>query len=187
MFANILSKNWWMLLLRGLVYIGAGIIILTSPGMSLLTFAMVLGIMICFDGLMNFFTAIGGRKENDNWVLLLLAGLAGVLIGGFMIVYPGVTAAALVASIAVWAMIVGVLQIVAAIRLRKEIQGEFWLALAGVASIVLGGLMLAYPAAAALSVLWLVGVFAIVIGVSLTLLSFKVRSAAKKIVAAVGG
>jgi uncharacterized membrane protein HdeD (DUF308 family) len=102
-----------------------------------------------------------------------------------MLLRPDVTALALVFYIAIWAIAAGVLQIVGAIRLRKEIQGEFWLGLAGLASVALGGLLLANPAAGALAMLSVIGAFAIVIGVVLILLAFKVRAFAKQVAAAV--
>jgi uncharacterized membrane protein HdeD (DUF308 family) len=131
--------------------------------------------------------AFSGRKEHENWWVLLLAGLAGIGIGALMLLRPDVTALALVFYIAIWAVAVGVLQIVAAVRLRKEIEGELWLGLAGVACVAFGGLLVANPAAGALAVLWLIAAFAIAIGVMLILLAFKVRGAAKRVAAAVRG
>jgi uncharacterized membrane protein HdeD (DUF308 family) len=185
MFANILSRYWWMTLLRGLFWLVFGIVVITIPGMSLLSLALFLGITIFADGILNVVNAFGGRKEHENWWVLLLAGLAGIGIGALMFLRPDVTALALVFYIAIWAIAAGLLQIVGAVRLRKEIQGEFWLGLAGLASVALGGLLLANPAAGALAMLSVIGAFAIVIGVVLILLAFKVRAFAKQIAAAV--
>jgi uncharacterized membrane protein HdeD (DUF308 family) len=185
MFANILSNFWWATLLRGLFWLCFGIFAWTKPGISLLSIALAVGITMFADGVLNVVSAIGGRKEHEHWVILLLAGLAGIGIGGLMLMRPDVTALALVFYIAVWAIVVGVLQIVAAIRLRKEIEGEFWLGLAGLAAIALGGLLLANPAAGALAMLSVIAVFAVIIGIVLILLAFKVRGTAKRVVAAV--
>jgi uncharacterized membrane protein HdeD (DUF308 family) len=107
--------------------------------------------------------------------VLLLEGLVGIGAGLLTLFAPGVTAVVLLLYVAVWAIATGVLEIVAAIRLRKEIEGEWLMALSGVASVVFGVLLMARPGAGALAVLWLIGAYALVFGVLLVALSFRVR------------
>jgi len=184
MLADILSRYWWMTLLRGLFWILFGIVILASPGISLLTLTLALGIVMFVDGIINVVNAFSGRKEHDDWWVLLLVGLAGIGIGVLTFYNPAVTALAVVFYVAIWAVATGLLEIVAAVRLRKQIQGEVWLALAGIASVVFGVLLVARPGAGALTLLWLIAVYAIAFGVMLLLLAFKVRSGVKRVAGA---
>jgi uncharacterized membrane protein HdeD (DUF308 family) len=112
---------------------------------------------------------------------LLLGGLAGIGVGLLAFFNPAATALALLFYIAIWAIATGLLQIVAAVRLRKEIEGEFWLGLAGLASIAFGVLLVARPGAGALAVLWLISAYAIAFGVMLVLLAFKTRGFVKRV------
>jgi uncharacterized membrane protein HdeD (DUF308 family) len=184
MLANILSRYWWMTLLRGVVWILFGLVVFAQPGISLVALTFMFGAFALVDGIATLVTAIGGRRENENWWVLLLVGFCGVAAGIVTFLAPGITALALLFFIATWAIATGVLEIVAAIRLRKEIRGEFWLALAGALSVAFGVLLIANPGAGALSVLWLIGFYAIVFGLSLILLSLKVRGFVNRVVAA---
>ncbi len=126
-------------------------------------------------------TAVSSSKDHEYWWLLLLEGLLGIGIGVLTLFAPAVTALALLFYIALWAIATGVLEIAAAIRLRKEIQGEWLLLLAGLASVVFGVLLIWQPGAGALTVLWLIGSYAIVFGVLLLILALKIRGFVAKI------
>jgi len=181
MLADILSRYWWMTLLRGLFWVLFGIVIFARPGISLVSLTLALGVVMFVDGVINTANAFSGRKEHDDWWVLLLVGLAGIGVGVLTFYNPQATALAVVLYVAIWAIATGLLEIVAAVRLRKQIEGEFWLALAGIASVVFGVLLAARPGAGALTILWLIGAYAIAFGVILLLLAFKVRSGAKRI------
>ena len=185
MLATILSRFWWMTLIRGVIGVLFGIMLFAWPQISLASLVLVFGAFALADGATNVATAIGGRDENENWWVLLLAGLAGIGVGVLTFLNPGATALALLFYIAIWAIAIGLLQIVAAIRLRKEIEGEFWLGLAGVASIVFGALIAARPGEGALAVLWLIATYAIVYGVILILLAFEARGFVNRVKTAV--
>jgi len=173
---TILSRNWWVLLLRGLVAIAFGALTWLQPGISLAALVLLFGAYTMADGILGVWTAFAGRKEHEHWWVLLLEGLVGIGVGILTFLAPGVTALALLFYIAVWAIATGVLEIVAAIRLRKEIKGEWLLILGGVASVVFGILLMAQPGVGALSLLWLIATYAIVFGILLVLLAFKVRT-----------
>lgn len=128
------------------------------------------------DGILGIWAAITGRNEHESWGVLLLGGLLSTGVGILTFMAPGVTALALLFYIAVWAIATGVLQIVAAIRLRKEMEGEWLLILGGLISVVFGVLLMTNPGAGALSLVWLIGAYAIAFGILLVLLSFKVRT-----------
>jgi uncharacterized membrane protein HdeD (DUF308 family) len=187
MLSTILSRYWWMILVRGVLAILFGIMVFAWPGITLLSLVYVFGFYALADGIVNVVTAIGGRQEQEHWWVLLLTGLAGVALGILTFLNPGITALALLFYIAIWAIVTGVLQIVAAIRLRREIKGEFWLALAGAASVALGLLLITRPGEGALAVLWFIGGYAIVFGVILLVLAFKARGFVKDVRAAAAG
>ncbi|MGH9460991.1 MAG: HdeD family acid-resistance protein [Vicinamibacteria bacterium] len=185
MLSTILSRYWWMTLIRGAIAILFGIMLFVWPQISLVSLVLVFGAFALADGVANVVTAIGGRQEHESWWVLLLAGLAGIGIGVLTFFNPAVTALALLFYIAIWAIATGLLEIVAAIRLRKEIEGEFWLALSGLASVAFGMILVARPGAGALAVLWLIGAYAIAFGAMLLVLAFKARGFVKRVKAAV--
>jgi uncharacterized membrane protein HdeD (DUF308 family) len=185
MIGEILSRYWWMTVLRGIFWILFGIVILASPGISLLSLTFAFGIVIFADGILNVANAFSGRKVHDDWWVLLLVGLTGIGVGLLTFYSPQATALAIVFYVAIWAIATGLLEIVAAVRLRKQIEGELWLILAGIASVVFGVLLVARPAAGALTLLWLIAVYAIAFGVLLLLLAFRVRRGVKRIAGAV--
>ncbi len=171
----ILRGTWWLFLLRGLVAIAFGIMSWVQPAASLAALVLVFGAWMLIDGVLGVWAAIAGRGEREHWWLLLLWGLMGIGVGVLTLMAPGVTAVALVFYVAVWAIVTGVLEIVGAIRLRREIEGEWLLGLAGLASVAFGGLLIANPGAGAIVLLWLIATWALVVGVLLVVLAFKAR------------
>lgn len=172
---SILRRSWWLLLLRGLAAIAFGILTWAQPGISLAALVLLFGAYSLADGVFATWTAIAGRSGHGYWWVLLLEGLLGIAVGILTFAVPGITALALLFYIAIWAIGTGVLEILAAIRLRKEIKNEWALILAGVASVVFGFLLAMQPGAGALAVLWLIGSYAVVFGVLLVILAFKTR------------
>lgn len=179
--ANVFARNWWVVLLRGLVAIAFGIMVWVLPGVSLAALILLFGAYALADGILGVWTAVSGRREHPDWWVLLLWGLLGIGAGILTFFAPGLTALALLFYIAVWAVATGVLQIVAAVRLRKEIQGEWLLVLGGLISVLFGVLLMVHPLAGALAVLWLIAAYAIVFGVLTVILSFRVRSFGRRL------
>ena len=174
-FAGLCRKNWWVYLLQGLAAIAFGILAWTLPGISLATLVILFGVFVLFQGFLGLWGGIAGRKTHENWWLPVIGGLLGIGIGILTFVVPGITAVALVFYIAIWAVATGVLQIVAAIHLRREIKGEWLLVLGGILSIIFGILVMTNPGAGAVAIVWLIGIYAIVFGISLSALAFRVR------------
>ena len=170
-----LGRNWWLVLLRGIAAIVFGLLAWAWPGVTLVTLVLFWGAYALVDGVAAL---IGGWKTKDGgkpmWTVVLV-GLVGIAAGIFTFLQPGVTAIALLILIAVWAIVQGVLEISAAIRLRKEIQNEWLLILSGLLSVAFGVLMILNPGAGAIAVLWLIGAFAVAYGVLLVILSFKLK------------
>jgi uncharacterized membrane protein HdeD (DUF308 family) len=177
--SSILSGGWWRLLLRGLAAIAFGLLTWFQPRISLAALVFLFGGYCLVDGILSTWTAIAGRKQFEDWWVLLLAGLIGIGVAFITFTTPGITAIALVFYIAIWAIARGVLEIAAAIRLRKEIKGEWLLILAGLASLAFGALIMSRPTIGALAILAIIAVYAIVFGVILVILAFKARGFAK--------
>ena len=173
--AAALGRNWWLLLVRGLVAIVFALLTWAQPGVSLAALVLVFGIYVLADGLLGVWSAIAKRRDNRHWWLLLLWGLVGIVVGVMTFIMPGITGLVLLMYIAAWAVITGVLQIVAAIRLRKEIKGEWLLILSGLVSVAFGVLLFLQPGAGALAVAWIIATYAFIFGVLMVLLAFKVR------------
>jgi uncharacterized membrane protein HdeD (DUF308 family) len=178
--ASALSRNWWTLLLRGLVAIVFGILTFAQPQISLSALVVLFGLYALCDGIFSTVTALNSRDDRDDWGLLLIVGLIGVFVGLLTLLEPGITAVALLFYIAIWAIATGVLEIVAAIRLRKLIEGEWLLVLAGILSVVFGIFLMMRPAAGALAVAWTIATYAIIFGIMVGGLAFRVRGASKR-------
>src|SRR5215510_7164577 len=179
-----LGRNWWLVLLRGIAAIIFGALAWAWPGVTLITLVLFWGAYALVDGVAALW---GGWQTKDGgkvmWQVVLI-GVLGIAAGIFTFVAPGLTAFVLLIIIAVWAIVNGVFQIAAAIRLRKEIANEWLMILSGALSIAFGALMIANPGAGALAVLWLIGAFAIAYGALLVVLAFKLRKHAAPIPAA---
>src|SRR5262245_27987702 len=175
---ELLSKAWWVLLLRGLVAVGFGAFALLQPGITLQSLLTLFGSTATVGGILDIVGAVSARSERDDWWVWLLQGIVGLLIGVLTFFQPGTTGLALLFFIAMWALAIGVLQIVAAVRLRKEIKGEGWLILAGVASVALSIILVTSPGAGALGLIYYIGAQALITGVTLVMLSLKVRKLA---------
>src|SRR5689334_14735051 len=121
---DLMSRYWWALVLRGVAAIMFGVLALAWPGLTLQVLVALFGAYALVDGVFAVVAAIGGRQHTDQWFLLLLEGLLGIVVGVVTWAAPGITATALVLYIALWSVVTGVLEIVAAIRLRKEVRGE---------------------------------------------------------------
>lgn len=179
--AGTLADSWWVLLLRGIVAILFGILMFARPGISLATLVLFFGAYAFADGVLKSYVAITHRQDRENWGMLLLGGLLGIGVGILTWMAPGITALSLLFYIAVWAIAGGVLEVVTAIRLRKEIDHEWRLILAGLVSIAFGAALIVRPGAGALALLWMIASFAMIFGISLMVLAFRMRSFAQRL------
>ncbi len=180
MLSQLLTRTWWVFLIRGILAVLFGVLAYFQPGVTLAALVLLFGAYSLSDGVLSVLSAISGREEIDHWWLLLFEGLVGVAVGGLTLFAPGITTVALLFYIAVRAIAAGIVEIVTAIRVRKEIEGEWLLILAGILSVLFGVAVLARPAAGALAVLWLIATFAIAFGIVLILLAFKARGFANR-------
>lgn len=182
-----LTRNWWIPLIRGIAAILFGVAALIWPGLTLEALVFCFGAYALVDGGFALVSGLlaSGADGGLRWTLLL-TGIAGIAIGLLTFFWPGVTATALLAFIIAWAIITGIFEIVAAIRLRELIANEWLYILSGVASVIFGVLALIYPNSGALSIAWMIGIYAIVAGVALVGFAFRVRSLGATISSAAG-
>jgi uncharacterized membrane protein HdeD (DUF308 family) len=173
---TVLFRAWWLVLLRGVAGILFGIITFIAPLSSLAALVIVFGAYAFADGVLMIASAIRRRGEEQPTWMLVLHGLAGLAIGTITLSRPAATALGLLWTIAAWALITGVLEIVAAVTLRKAIKGEWLLVLGGAASIVLGVLLVIFPAAGLLTLVFWTGAYALIFGVLTTILAFRLRT-----------
>jgi uncharacterized membrane protein HdeD (DUF308 family) len=171
-----LARNWWVVLLRGIAGILFGLATFFAPGISLAALVLVFGAFAFADGILAIITAIRRRGSSNRWWMMLLHGLVGVAVGVVTFIWPDITALALVYLIAAWALVTGGLEIAAAIRLRKVISGEWLLILSGLAAVALGIVLVFFPEPGALALVLLIGAYALVSGVLLIALAFRLRS-----------
>jgi uncharacterized membrane protein HdeD (DUF308 family) len=169
-FLQEVASHWWVLALRGTLALLFGIMAFAWPGVTLAVLVLLYGGYALADGV---FASIAGVKTR-TWSLLLV-GLLGIAAGVITFLWPGVTAIVLLYIIAFWAIFLGVFEIVTAIKLRKELENEWLLIVGGIGSMLLGMLLLFNPGAGALSVVWMIGAFAILFGILLLVLGFRLR------------
>jgi len=174
--APIVKRNWWIMALRGLFAVIFGLIALVAPRIALLAFIYVFAAYALVDGGIAVITSIQERELLDRWGWVLFEGILSILAGLIAFANPALTALVLLYIIAAWAIVSGISEIVAAIRLRKIIEREWLLVLAGVVSVLFGLALILQPAATALVLVWWVGGFAVVFGILLVSLAFRVRS-----------
>jgi uncharacterized membrane protein HdeD (DUF308 family) len=170
-----LSRNWWTVALRGALALVFGIVAFMWPGITLVSLVLLWGAYALVDGIMALIAGIRFRHRGWPFWQLIVVGLLGLGAGIATFVNPAWTALALLFLIAGWAVVTGVLEIAAAIRLRREIDHEWLLALAGVVSILFGVVMIARPGVGALAVVWAIAGYAVLFGILLIALGFRLK------------
>lgn len=176
---RLLSDSWWMLVLRGAAALIFGVLALVWPGVTLVLLIALFAAYVLVTGIAALAGAFRNRG-NEGWGLVLLLGLVSIAAGVIAVIYPAITALVLVLLIGFNAIFQGVLDIAMAIRLRKEIPNEWLLGLAGVLSIVFGAIVIIFPGAGALALIWLIAAYAIAIGLLFMIFGFRVRSWVKR-------
>ena len=175
---NVVARNWWAVLLRGLLGIAFGVFALVLPAAAFAVLVLSWGAYVLIDGIFNIVAALRDARGERGWWALLLSGVAGVLAGLAAFVVPALTALVLLYVIAGWAILTGALEITAAVRLRRQITGEWLMVLSGALSVAFGVLIMVAPLAGALAVVLLIGAYAFVSGVVLLALGLRLRAAA---------
>jgi uncharacterized membrane protein HdeD (DUF308 family) len=171
----LLASNWWAVALRGVCGIVFGIIAFARPGIAIAALVLVFGAYALLDGIFAVVAAVRTRHNYPRWGSLLLVGILGIAAGILAFTRPNYTALALVLLVAAWAIVKGIFEIVAAIRLRKIIQHEWLLGLAGVLSIIFGVLVWRMPGTGAVVLALWIGAFMLIEGIIELSLAFRLR------------
>ncbi len=175
---ELLTGRWWWLLVRGIVAILFGLAALFLPGRTAAALVLLFGVFAVVDGVILI---VFGRRAGMKWYWSALAGLVSLIAGVIALTAPGAMAIAIVWVIAFWAILNGIFQILTAIEIRKEVEGEWMLFLAGVLAILFGVVALFRPGAGILAIVTVLGVFAILLGILMVLLAFRLKGLQEKV------
>jgi uncharacterized membrane protein HdeD (DUF308 family) len=175
--AQVSRHHWWLLGIRGLAAVLFGLAAILWPGLTLFVLVIFFGAYALVDGVMAVIVSFQGRRYFRRWWVLLVGGLVGIVIGVLTFAWPAITAVVLLYLIASWAIVTGLFEIAAAFSGWLPVAREWTLALAGVLSILLGVLLAVRPAAGLLSLVWVIGIYALVFGILLFIRAFQSRRA----------
>jgi len=175
-----LARNWWVLALRGALAIVFGVLVFFWPEAYWIVLVSIFAAFAMLDGALALATVFTGGAQG-RWWALMLEGLLGIAIGVLTLIWPEITMLALLYFIAAWAIVTGVFEVVAAIELRKEIEGEWLLALSGVLSVLFGVALVALPGPGFVAIAWLIASYSIAFGVLMLALGFRLRGLARHV------
>jgi uncharacterized membrane protein HdeD (DUF308 family) len=173
---GLVARDWWVFAIRGVAAIAFGILAFVSPETTLTVLVILFGAYVLVDGIALLVALARGDTlaRRHAWSVGIM-GVLGIVAGVITFLAPGVTALSLLYVVAFWAIAMGTFQVIAAIALRRELDGELWMALGGVVSIAFGALLIAFPGEGLISLVWLVGVWAVVFGVSSIGLAYRLH------------
>jgi uncharacterized membrane protein HdeD (DUF308 family) len=187
-FAAKLAKLWWLPLLRGVLLVIIGLYALLTPGMTVAALMRVAGVFIILDGFLAVAAGIAGETSSRGWTIA--RGAVAILVGVFVFAHPyaiaGIAATVLLTIIALVIVVAGVMEIVGAVRDRHKIEGEGWLILGGALAVLFGVLVFIAPLSFGRLIVQILGVYAIIFGISLVSVAFRVRRFGKALVRAAG-
>jgi uncharacterized membrane protein HdeD (DUF308 family) len=173
---QVLARNWWALLIRGIAAVIFGILALLWPGVTGLALVLLFGAYAFVDGIFALISAIRAAESHERWIAFAIEGVIGLVIAAITFYHPAIAAFALYITIAVWAILTGILEIVAAAQLRALIPNEWMLILGGVLSIAFGIMMVVLPEIGVLTLLYLIAFYALLFGIVMIAFSFRLRS-----------
>ena len=176
MLIETLKRHWWVPVIRGIAAILFGVIAFVYPGLTVAVLVLLFGAWVLVDGIFRVICAIGHRASDKEWGFDLIIGIVGIIIGLLTFHAPQITALALIIYIAAWALMIGATEIALAIKLRREIKGEWFLILMGLVSIVFAVMLLWNPAVGAAALIWIMAWYAVILGVLGIIFGFRLRS-----------
>jgi uncharacterized membrane protein HdeD (DUF308 family) len=179
-----LARNWWAFLLRGLIALIFGLIAIFMPVTAFISLVFVFGVFAFVDGIFTLVAAFTSNAKSENWWWMIFGGLFGIVIGLLTLFQPAAMSEAWLLLIGAWAIVTGMFEIITAVRLRKLITGEFWLIVGGLISVAFGLLVAISPISGAFAIGFVIGIYAVVFGVALIMLSLRLRKHAARTAAA---
>jgi uncharacterized membrane protein HdeD (DUF308 family) len=173
--ASLYQRTWWSLLIRGIAAIVFGILALFWPDRVLDTVVTLLGVFVLVVGIIFTIGALTQRGPDRHWLRHLVPGIIGIVVGIITIARPEFLAVVIIYLIAAWAVIHGIGEIHAALRLRKDVAGEWMPLVIGIASVVIGVILFLQPLMAGAVIIWLVGLFMLILGILWLIMAFRAR------------
>jgi uncharacterized membrane protein HdeD (DUF308 family) len=173
---GLVARDWWAFAIRGVAAIAFGVLAFIWPEATLSVLVLLFGAYVLIDGVSMLIALARGDAlaRRHAWAVGII-GVLGIVAGVVTFAWPGLTAMSLLYLVAFWAIATGTFEVIGAVALRRELDGEIWMALGGVASIVFGALLIAFPSDGLISLVWLVGLWAIVFGVSNLSLAYRLH------------
>lgn len=172
--SSVLANNWWAVALRGVAAVLFGLFALFLTGPTMLSLVLVFGAYMLVDGVFAIVSAVRAARRHERWILLVLNGVVSLVAAAVALLWPAITVIAFVLIVAAWSMLSGFLALAAALRLNKG-HGRIWMAIGGIASIIFGVLLVIAPLLGAVVLTWWIGAYAMVFGVTLLILAFRLR------------
>lgn len=172
---ELFTKRWWVFLLRGLVAIAFGFLAVIWPSITLQVLLILFGVFVLLDGVFSLIAGVVAIGSDKRWWAMVFSGLLGIAIGLLTLLWPGITGVVLLYFIGAWAVVIGIMDILIAVQLRREIEGEWMMIIDGVFSLVIGILFFVFPKEGALALVWLIGLFVIAIGIIFLILALRLR------------
>jgi uncharacterized membrane protein HdeD (DUF308 family) len=172
---GVLARNWWAVAIRGVLAVLFGIIALFLPGPTMLSLVLVFAAYCLIDGVFGIISAVRAARAGERWGSLVFEGIVDLAAAAVALLWPGITVLVFVLLVAAWAIVTGVLELVAAFRLHSG-DGRGWLMLGGVVSLIYGGVLMIAPMIGAVVLTWWIGAYALVFGVSLLVLAVRLRN-----------
>jgi uncharacterized membrane protein HdeD (DUF308 family) len=173
---GLFTRRWWVVLLRGVVAVIFGVMAFAWPHLTIATLVLLFGWYALIHGISSLISAIAYRPEAGNRWLLALEGVVGIWAGIVTLRSPSATALVLIFFVWIWAIATGILRIVEAIRLRKQIRGEVWLALSGVVTVAFGLMLMLRPVAGLIALAWIIAGYALLLGLFEIMLGLELRT-----------
>jgi uncharacterized membrane protein HdeD (DUF308 family) len=170
-----LAQNWWLIALRGVLAIIIGVIAFAAPVATMLSLVLLFSAYMLVDGVFAIVAAVRAARQHERWALLVLEGIVSIAVASIAVLWPGITIVAYVLLVAAWAIVTGALMLGAAFRLNLD-HGRWWLVLGGIASLIYGALLIIAPLIGALVLTWWFGAYALVFGVFMLVLAFRLRA-----------
>jgi uncharacterized membrane protein HdeD (DUF308 family) len=170
-----LAQNWWAIAIRGVLAIIIGVIAFAAPVATMLSLVLLFSAYMLVDGVFAIVAAVRAARQHERWGLLALEGIVSIAVAAIAVLWPGITIVAYVLLVAAWAIVTGALMVGAAFRLNLD-HGRGWLVLGGIASLIYGALLIIAPLIGALVLTWWFGAYALVFGVFMLILAFRLRA-----------
>ena len=174
-FAPLRESHWWTWAIRGLIAIVFGVLAFIWPGATINSLIWVFGVYAVLDGGFALVEAIKRRKTDSRWWALLFEGIVSMALGAGALLIPGLAAFAFIYMLGLWAIVTGMFEMIQAIRARKEIEGEGWLIIGGLLSVAFGVTLIVWPVSGAMTLVWLLGGYAIGFGIVMLIMAFGLR------------